>query len=286
MPKVKRKKTAKRRTNSKRSPSFFSQVGDAFSRYAVASIAGVTVVVALGAAMLVSGGYVGLASERAGAMVRNATIAAGLDIRRVTAIGYDETTDADILSAIGPVVGASIAHFDLHAARARVENIGWVRSASVTRLWPNTVHVSVREREPAAVWQLSGTLRLIDPSGAVITDVDAYEYSNLPLIVGAGAPDSVSGILKALRAEPELWGKAAALRRMGERRWDLRLNSGADIKFPEDNPAGAVKTLARLQAAYGLLDRPLEYVDLRDPSRLVYRERENGEDNAVEKEIQ
>lgn len=286
MPKVKRKKTAKRRTNSKRSPSFFTRVGDAASRYAVASIAGVTVVVALGAAMLVSGGYVGLASERAGAMVRNATIAAGLDIRRVTAIGYDETTDSDILSAIGPVVGASIAHFDLHSARARVENLGWVRSASVTRLWPNTVHVSVREREPAAVWQLSGTLRLIDQSGAVITDVDAYEYSNLPLIVGAGAPDSVSGILKALRAEPELWGEAAALRRMGERRWDLRLNSGADIKFPEDNPADAVKTLARLQAAYGLLDRPLEYVDLRDPSRLVYRERENGEDNAVEKEIQ
>ena len=286
MPKVKRKKSAKSRRTSKRSPSFFTRVSEAASRYAVAGVAGVTVIVALGAAMLVSGGYVGLAGEKAGGLMRQAAIGAGLDIRRITAIGYDKATDADIRSAVGPVVGASIAHFDLHAARARVENLGWVRTAAVSRLWPNTVHVSVREREPAAVWQLSGALHLIDQTGAVISEIDVYEYSNLPLIVGAGAPESVSDILKALRSEAELWGEAAALVRVGERRWNLRLKSGADIKFPEDDVAGAVKTLARLQTAYGLLDRPLEYVDLRDPSRLVYREREGGDAGAAEKEIQ
>lgn len=286
MPKVKRKKTSKRRTSSKRSENIFTRMHDAFSRYAIATIAGVTVVMALGAAALVSGGYVGLAGERAGAVMRNATVASGLDIRRVTAIGFDKASDRDILGAIGPVVGASIAHFDIHAARARVESLGWVRSAAVTRLWPNTVHVSVREREPAAVWQLSGATHLIDQSGAVISEVDVYEYSNLPFIVGAGAPESVSDVLKALRAEAELWGEAAALVRIGERRWNLRLKSGADIKFPEDGVADAVKTLSRLQTAYGLLDRPLEYVDLRDPSRLVYRELEGDGDGAGEQRIQ
>ncbi len=286
MPKVKRKRAAKRRTTSRRSEALFTRVGDAASRYAIAMTAGVTVVLALAAAALISGGYLGLAGERAGAAARDATVAAGLDIRRVTAIGFDKATDAEILSAIGPVVGASIAHFDIHAARARVENLGWVRSAAVTRLWPNTVHVSVREREPAAVWQLSGALHLIDQTGAVISEVDVYEYSNLPLIVGAGAPESVSDVLKALRSEPELWGEAAALVRVGERRWNLRLKSGADIKFPQDDVDGAVKTLARLQTAYGLLDRPLEYVDLRDPSRLVYRELEGGDAGAAEKRIQ
>ncbi len=286
MPKVKRKRPAKRRATSKHSETIFTRIGDAVSRYAVAMIAGVTVVMALGAAALVSGGYVGLAGERAGAVMQNATVATGLDIRRVTAIGFDKTTDTDILGAIGPVVGASIAHFDIHAARARVERLGWVRTAAVTRLWPNTVHVSVREREPAAVWQLSGDLHLIDQTGAIISEIDVYEYSNLPLIVGAGAPDSVSDVLKALRSEPDLWGEATALVRIGERRWNLRLKSGADIKFPEDDVDGAVKTLARLQAAYGLLDRPLEYVDLRDPSRLVYRELEGDASGAAEKTIQ
>lgn len=286
MPKIKRKTATKRRRKSTRSQGFFSRIGETVSRYAIASVAGLTVIVAIGAAMLVSGGYVGLAGERAGAAVQNATVAVGLDIRRITAIGFDKTTDADVVSAVGPVVGASIAHFDIHAARARVENLGWVRSAAVTRLWPNTIHVSIREREPAAVWQLSGNLHLIDPSGAMIDQVDVYEYSNLPLIVGAGAPESVADVLKALRSDPELWGEAAALVRVGERRWNLRLKSGADVKLPEDDVDGAVKTLARLQAAYGLLDRPLEYVDLRDPARLVYREVDGSGDAGGEKEIQ
>ena len=286
MPKVKRKSASKRKGKSIRSNGLFSRLGDTASRYAIASVAGLTVVLSIGAAMLVSGGYVGLAGERVGAAIQNATVGVGLDIRRITAIGFDKTADADIVSAVGPVVGASIAHFDIHAARARVENLGWVRSAAVTRLWPNTIHVSIREREPAAVWQLSGNLHLIDPSGAVIDEVDVYEYSNLPLIVGAGAPESVADVLKALRSDPELWGEAAALVRVGERRWNLRLKSGADVKLPEDDVDGAVKTLARLQTAYGLLDRPLEYVDLRDPARLVYREVGGSGDAGVEKEIQ
>ncbi len=284
MPKVKRKSASKRRAKPRRSAGLLERMGESVSRYAVASIAGLTVVIAIGAAALVSGGYVGLAGERVGAVMRDASVSVGLDIRRITAIGYDKTGDSEIVGAIGPVIGASIAHFDLHAARARVENLGWVRSAAITRLWPNTIHVSVREREPAAVWQLSGRLHLIDPTGAIISEVDVYEYSNLPLIVGAGAPESAADILKALRSDAELWGEAAALVRVGERRWNLRLKSGADVRFPEVDVEDAVKTLARLQAAYGLLDRPLEYVDLRDPARLVYREAAGGA--AGEQQIQ
>jgi cell division protein FtsQ len=286
MPKVKKKSRRKSSRRTKSSNGFLTSLKGAFSRYAVAGVAGLTVVLAVGGLLLWSGGYVGLAGEQAGRIAKDAAVSAGLDIRRVTAVGYDKTTEDDLMLAIGPVVGASIAHFDIYAARARVEGLGWVRSAAVTRLWPNTIHVSIHEREPAAVWQLSGALHLIDQTGAVIREIDAFEYSNLPLIVGAGAPDAVSDVLRALRSESALWGEAAALVRVGDRRWNLRLKSGADIKFPEQDVEAAVRTLARLQTAYGLLDRPLEYVDLRDPSRLVYRERTDETRQAQEQEIQ
>jgi cell division protein FtsQ len=163
-------------------------------------------------------------------------------------------------------------HFDIDAARARVEALGWVRSAAVSRLWPETVHVSVREREPAAVWQISGVLHLIDPDGAIIREIDAFEYSNLPLIVGAGAPESASGALKALRANSELWSRTAALIRVGDRRWDVRLKAGGDVRFPETGYGEAISILAEINEAYGLLDRGIEYIDLRDPNQIVFRE--------------
>lgn len=278
MPAVKKKKraTARKKKAAPETGALAALTGF-FSRYTAAAAAGVTVVAVLAAAILWSGGYVGLLGERVSRMTGDATVAAGFKIERITALGLDQTSENDVLGAVGPVIGASIAHFDPFAAQARVEELGWVRSAAVSRLWPNTIHVSVREREPAAVWQLSGALHLIDQSGAVIREIDAFEYSNLPLIVGAGAPGSASGMLKALRSEPSLWGAASALIRVGDRRWNVRLKSGADVKFPETGYESAVRDLARLHAAYGLLDQKLEYIDLRDPNHLVYREIGAGE---------
>jgi cell division protein FtsQ len=288
MPKVKKKttrprkrKTTKSRTKAKAKASLLSRIyeraGDLLSHYTIAAAAGLTVVGLIGAAMLWSGGYVGLMGERIGAQVDRATVAAGFEVRRITAKGFENANEAEILSALGPVIGSSLLQFDPYAARARVEELGWVRTAAVSRLWPDTVHVSVREREAAAVWQLAGAMHLIDEDGAVIREVDAYEYSNLPLIVGAGAPASAAGMLRALRGEAVLWGRAAALIRVGDRRWNVRLKSGADVKFPEAGYEAAVRDLAVLQNAYGLLDLPLDYIDLRDPDRLVYRENDGDE---------
>ncbi len=288
MPKVK-KKTARPRkkkatkTRAKAKPKaslasrFYESAGDFLSRYTIAAAAGLTVVGLIGTVMLWSGGYVGLMGERVGAQVDRAAIAAGFEVRRITAKGFENANEAEILTALGPVIGSSLLQFDPYAARARVEELGWVRTAAVSRLWPDTVHVSVREREAAAVWQLAGAMHLIDEDGAVIREVDAYEYSNLPLIVGAGAPASAAGMLRALRGETVLWGRAAALIRVGDRRWNVRLKSGADIKFPEAGYEAAVRDLATLQNAYGVLDLSLDYIDLRDPDQLVYREKDANE---------
>jgi len=283
MPKVK-KKTAPRKTTKarKKKQASFGEVwvdsfGALFGRFTTVAAAGVTAVGLIGAVLLWSGGYFGLLGEHVNRMAGAGAAAVGFEVKRITVRGADETGEAELLSAIGPVIGSSLIHFDPYAARARVEDLGWVRSAAVSRLLPNTIHISVREREPAAVWQLSGALHLIDQTGAVIREIDAYEYSNLPLIVGAGAPSSASTLLQALRAESSLWGAASALIRVGDRRWNLRLKSGADVKFPEADVERAVRDLAQLQKAYGILDRPIEYIDLRDVNHLVYREKNTEE---------
>lgn len=282
MPTVK-KKTARgrpRKTKRKsRRDGPVTAVAGFVSRYMTAGAAGVTVIAVVAAFALWTGGYVGLVGERVSRLAGSGAVAAGFEVRRVTGKGFEQTMEHDLLSAIGPVVGSSILHFDPYAARGRIEELGWVRSAAVSRLWPDTIHISVREREPAAVWQISGVLHLIDQNGAIIRQIDAFEYSNLPLIVGAGAPESASGVLQALRAEPALWGATAALIRVGDRRWNVRLKSGGDVKFPETGYGAAVRDLARLHDAYGLLDREIEYVDLRDPNRLVYREVGASEEN-------
>ena len=278
MPQVKsgaaKKPAGKRRASKAAEAGPIARAKAFFEVYGAASAAGVAVILLVAAAVSWAGGYVGQAAEEANRAAARRLAEAGLRVDRVTLRGAHQIATDEIRAAVGPLVGASILHVSPNDIRERVEALGWVRVASVSRLLPDTIHVSIRERTPAAVWQIDGELRLIDAEGATIREVGAYEYSNLPFIVGAGAPDAASGILAALEADPDLQYKTYALQRVGERRWNMRFRNGVEARLPETGVAEAVRTLSVLQAAHGLLDQPLKYIDLRDPDRMVVCKRD------------
>ncbi len=258
-------------------PSIIERIAAIFERYTVAGVAGSIVILGLVAIVLWAGGYFSMITRSVDRAANGAAVASGLEVRRVLLRGAHQTAHDDVIEALGPVIGASILHLSLDEARARIEELGWVRSAAVTRLLPDTISISVREREPAAVWQLQGVLYLIDDSGAIIREVDAGEYANRPLIVGAGAPEAAGGILKALAGKEELQRRIYALVRVGERRWDMRLHNDIEINLPEVNFESAIADIELLQAAQQTLDQPIKYIDLRDPERMVIRRRDEPE---------
>jgi cell division protein FtsQ len=65
-----------------------------------------------------------------------------------------------------------------------------------------------------------------------------------------------------------LRGRVVSAARIGDRRWDITLKSGAVLTLPSDEPDRALKTIDRLQASYHLLDRPLARIDLRENGRV------------------
>lgn len=267
MPAVKKKRS------KQKSPSVVERVAAIFERYTIAGIAGSGVIVGLIGLVLWAGGYFGMIGTSINRAVGGATIAVGLEVKRVLLKGAHQTAHEEVVEALGPVLGGPILQLSLAEAKARIENLGWVRSAAVTRLYPDTISISIREREPAAVWQINGDLHLIDDEGALIREVGAYEYSNLPLIVGAGAPEAASGILQSIKSHDVLRERIYALVRVGERRWNMRLRNNIDVKLPDQDYAKAIGDLALLQSAEGTLDQKIEYIDLRDPERMVIRKR-------------
>lgn len=57
---------------------------------------------------------------------------------------------------------------DLDAVKQQVEKVAFVRSASVSRVLPDNVRVSVIEKQPAALVELASGRALVDENGAVI----------------------------------------------------------------------------------------------------------------------
>ena len=150
-----------------------------------------------------------------------------------------------------------------------------MQHATVERHLPGTIVVQLTERRPFAVWQSNGKFVLIDRAGQVVAEQDpvkdAAAFTVLPLVVGAGAPESAAALLDQLAAQPGLKSRVAAAVRVGERRWNLRLNNGADVLLPEGQEAAAMAKLMELHGTQALLDRPLQTLDLRLPDRLVVR---------------
>ena len=204
--------------------------------------------------------------------IGDATGQFGLRVQTIRIDGRQKTLEEDVLQALGVHKGDAILGFSVAAARSRIEAINWVQTATIERRLPGTIVVQLVERRPFAVWQHEGKFTLVDRAGDIVTDSDVAAFAGLlPLVVGPGAPKATAALLEMLAVQPDLQARMIAAVRVGERRWNLRMNNGADILLPEGAEPQALAKLAALQASHALLDRPLAAVDLRLPDRLIIR---------------
>jgi cell division protein FtsQ len=162
---------------------------------------------------------------------------------------------------------------DPEIVRVRVEALEWVSRADVARLWPATLDVTLVEKEPYALWQTKGVTWLIDRSGDQITKEDIAEFAGLPLVVGPGAPQHAVELIEIMNRFPAIQRRVKASVRVGDRRWDLHLKNGMQVRLPEDGVEDALNRLTVLEQEQKIFERDVESVDLRLPDRLVVKPR-------------
>ena len=226
---------------------------------------------AAGAYLLWQAGYPRSALTWAERTAERWQIAAGLTVDEVILWGRERTPRDEVLRALAVRRGQLIMSVDPGAARARLEEIGWVESAEVARRLPAKLEVRIVERVPLALWQREGELALIGRDGVVITDKELERFRNLPIVVGRGGRARAAALLTVLRREPALFRRLEAAVLVGGRRWNLRLAGGIEVRLPEGGEAGAWARLAALEKEHKILERHLVAIDMRLPDRLVVR---------------
>lgn len=218
--------------------------------------------------------------ERAGDQVRWNLIALsgtlGFTVEDVLVVGRSQTTRNDLLKAVRLARGAPILAYDLDEARERIEVLPWVDSASVERMLPDTILLSVVERQPLALWQRKGRFELIDHKGKVILKQSIERFSDLLVVVGKDAPENAAALLGILQTQPQLMDLAMSAVRVGGRRWNVRLKGDIDVRLPAERAAAAWSRLADYERRHGILSRDVRVLDLRLPDRLIVRKTPNG----------
>ena len=193
---------------------------------------------------------------------------AGLVVRNVTLEGRQHAPLEELRRALGVQRGDPILAFSPHAARERLEANAWVARAHVERHLPGEILVRIEERQPYAIWQHGGVVEVIDRAGRPISD-RIEEFGLLPWVVGNGANVHAERMVELLRAVPELRDRTEVLVRVGNRRWNIKLRNGTEIRLPEGLEEAALRRLREQQASIGLLDRPVASIDLRLPDKMT-----------------
>jgi len=186
---------------------------------------------------------------------------------RITGLVHQEPEM--LLTALGIRPGESLIGFDAANAKALLENLDWVSTATVQRSFPNQLEISVVERVPFAVWQRAGSYYVIDRSGSAMSNVTPGKLPALPLVTGEGAQFEVAELVNQLEVSPDLSSKMNGAARVGQRRWNLYLDNGITILLPEKNVAEALARLAALESSQHLLSKGVKSVDLRFSGRVI-----------------
>ncbi|ESX28120.1 cell division protein FtsQ/DivIB [Mesorhizobium sp. LSJC264A00] len=202
-------------------------------------------------------------------IVQSITARTGFAVDQIKVVGNRQTSEIDILDRLELDGWTSLIGFDAEAARERIDTLPWVEVAAVRKVYPHTLEVRVEEREPFALWQQGAELSVIERSGAVIAPFSGGKQALLPLIIGTGAPAKAPDFVAKINKFPELAARVKGYIRIGERRWDLKLENGITIKLPEDGEDQAIADLVRMDHDNGLLTRDIAAVDMRISDRLV-----------------
>lgn len=235
------------------------------------SAAAIAVFLVAGICGAVYGGHVEAVTTQLRDARDAAANAAGFRITAVALAGPKEVTREEVLAAAGVTGKSSLLFLDADAARTRLKSNPWIADATILKLYPDRLHIAVSERQAFAMWQKDNRVTVIASDGTVVQPFVDARFAGLPLVVGAGAEKAAADFFALTDRFPSIRDQVKAYVMVAERRWNLRLKNGIDVRLPEIEPERALEMLAALDRDKKLLSRDIAVVDLRFADRVTAR---------------
>ena len=180
-----------------------------------------------------------------------------LVVRSVIVSGTRLVPRSEVLAVSGVEPGTPLIRVNTARAAARIDTIRQIRSAQVTRSWPNRVVIVVRERTPALALMAPGGYDLVDADGVVVRWA-ASRPVDLPLYptttpVGSlrGDPDLAAAAVVLGELPATVRHSVASVTAPGPDQVTLRLADGITVLWGGTDRAGAkARELAVLMRAH------------------------------------
>ena len=228
-------------------------------------------------AMLGYGGYRGVTLIAA---------APSLQIGHLVVRGHERLSTGEVLALIHGLRGQNILAVSLAEWQQKLLSSPWVESATIRRVLPSTVEITVRGRRPMGIGRIGTAMYLIDGKGVIVDEYGpAYADIDLPIIDGlAASPQDGGSIVDVARAEfaGRVIGALSTRPEMAKQVSQLDVSDLHDaVAILDDDTVllrlGESDFVARLQQYIDLAPtlrervQGIDYVDLRFDERMYVR---------------
>lgn len=212
--------------------------------------------------------------------------APSLQIAHMVVRGHERLSTGEVLALVEGLRGQNILGVSLVEWQDRLLTSPWVERATIRRVLPSTLEITVHERLPIGIGRIGTSLYLIDARGVIIDEYGpAYADIDLPIIDGlAASPQDGGSIVDIARAEfaTRVIAALSARPEIAQRVSQLDVGDLHDaVVVLDGDPAllhlGDGEFVGRLQQyidlAPALHERlpAIDYVDLRFDERLYVR---------------
>ena len=111
----------------------------------------------------------------------------------IQATGLTQVSRAEMLPVFGEDIGRNIFFVPMNDRRKQLESIPWVEHATVMRILPDQIRVSLIERQPVAFTRQGSQVELIDANGVLLPMAAASmakHHFSFPVVTGINGKDS------------------------------------------------------------------------------------------------
>lgn len=188
-----------------------------------------------------------------------------LQVSRITVSGNERLSAGEVQALLDGLHGRNIVGLGLDEWQERLLASPWVEHATLRRVLPSTVEVSVRERRPIAIGRIGNGLFLVDANGVVVDEYGpAYADIDLPIVDGLAAKKGAGGEVDEARAALAARLLAALAERpdMAKRVSQIDVSDSRDAIVMLEGDT----TLLRLGDS-DFVERLQQYIDLGDALR-------------------
>ena len=194
-------------------------------------------------------------------------------IEKIEVQGTNYSDLAEIKETILEYKEKSLIHFPIEEYKSKVEQLDWIKRASIKRKFPDTIYVSIIENLPFAIFIEGINQYLIDDDGEIISkNPDNSKYLELVRVTGSNGNLNFSDLIREINTSyPKILNRIIEVEFIENRRWNLILKQNIKIKLPEKNSSYQLIKLKQLQEEQKLFNTNIIEIDLREIGRATIK---------------